>query len=272
MDLATIVGLVVGFTVVMVVMIMDGGSPAELFAHPSAILLILGGSLAATTISFPISKIALLPSLIGKAVKGSKFEVETTIDLLAKMADKARREGLLALEDESKKISDPFLKTGIMLVVDGTDPVQVKAILESNIAHMEERHAAGYGLFTAAGGFAPTFGIIGTVMGLISVLKSLDDPNKLATSIAAAFLATLWGLLFSNLLYLPIGAKLKSKSAEEVEYRRMLMEGIISLQSGENPRILKEKLMTFLSPKEREKIEKAEGKAPAVPAAQKAKA
>jgi chemotaxis protein MotA len=272
MDLATIIGLVAGVVTIIVVLILDGGSPAELVSSPAAILLIIGGSLAATTISFPIKEIANLPKLFVRATRGTKFEIEGTIDLLSKMADKARREGLLALEDESKKIQEPFLKTGIMLVVDGVDPTQVRGILESNIHHMEERHAANYGMFSAAGGFAPTFGIIGTVMGLIGVLKALDDPNKLAGSIASAFLATLWGLIFANLLYLPIAAKLRSKSEEESKYRRMLMEGIISLQSGENPRILKEKLLTYLSPKERANIEKAEAKAPAGGAPQKARA
>jgi chemotaxis protein MotA len=175
------------------------------------------------------------------------------------MADKARREGLLALEEESKKIPDPFLRQGIMLVVDGTDPAQVRQILELEIKNMEERHEIGINFFVTAGGFSPTFGIIGTVMGLISVLKQLDDPGKLAKSIAAAFLATLWGLLSANLIWLPIGGKLTLRSKEEVTYRHMLLEGILSLQAGENPRIIKEKLSTFLSPAERKHAEGGAG-------------
>ena len=162
-----------------------------------------------------------------------------------------------------------------MLVVDGVDPAQVRAILEIDIEHMRERHAANYGLFSAAGGFAPTFGIIGTVMGLISVLKQLDDPSKLAGSIASAFLATLWGLLSANLIYLPLGGKLRAKSEEEAAYRTLLMEGILSLQAGENPRIVREKLGAFLPPKAREKEEKGKGKEKAkaeAPAGKKAKA
>lgn len=248
MDLATIIGLVAGISVVMTVMVMDGGSPAELFAKPAPILLIVVGSIAATTISSPLSAIKLLPKLIMLATRQTKFQAEEAIEVLAKMADKARREGLLALEDDSKKLQDPFLQKGIMLVVDGVDPAQVREILENNIDHMRERHKRGFGMFAAAGGFAPTFGIIGTVMGLISVLKQLDDPNKLAASIASAFLATLWGLLMANLVYLPIGNKLRSKSDEEMAYRTMLMEGILSLQAGENPRIVREKLMAFLPP------------------------
>ncbi|HVP21217.1 MAG TPA: motility protein A [Anaerolineaceae bacterium] len=273
MDLATIIGLIVGMVTIILVMVLDGGSPAELFAVPQAILLIIAGSLSATTITVPLRIIMRLPVLVMKAVLEVSFDSAAAIETLAAMADKARREGLLALEEESKKIKDPFMLRGIMLVVDGIDPAQVEAILENNIHHMRERHKQCYGLFTAAGGFAPTFGIIGTVMGLISVLKQLDDPTKLAGSIASAFLATLWGLLTANLIYLPLGAKLKSKSEEEIAYRTLLMEGILAIQAGENPRVLKEKLYAYLPPKANEKEGKEKQQKPkAVKADAKAKA
>jgi chemotaxis protein MotA len=267
MDLATLIGLIAALGIVGVVMIMDGGTPAELFSHPSALLLIFGGAFVATMMTVPLEVALKLPKYIGIAFKVKKVNMPEIIEVIARMADKARREGLLALEEESKKIDDAFLRKGIMLVVDGTDPAQVRTILELEIEHMEERHAAGIGFFGSAGGFAPTFGIIGTVMGLISVLKQLDDPSKLAKSIAAAFLATLWGLLSANLLWLPIGGKLQSRSSEEVAFRRMMMEGILSLQAGENPRIIKEKLSTFLPPAERGKEGKKGKQSAAAPAA-----
>jgi chemotaxis protein MotA len=251
MDIATVIGLVLGFTVVMLVMILDGGSPLELFAAPSAILLTFGGAIVATTYAMPLEAVLKLPKYFQKAFFTKKVHLQSIIETLASMADKARREGLLALEEESKKIPDPFLRQGIMLVVDGTDPSQVRAILESEIKNMEERHEVGISFFAQAGGFAPTFGIIGTVMGLIGVLKELDNPSKLAKSIAAAFLATLWGLLTANLIWMPIAAKLALRSKEEASYRKMLMEGVLSLQAGENPRIIKEKLSSFLPPNER---------------------
>lgn len=262
MDLSTIVGFIIGLAVITVVLIMDGGSPAELFSHPSAMLLIAGGSIAAVTISFPLKSVLKLGKLIGIAAKEKKVDEEGAIEILVRMADKARREGLLALEEESKKIDEPFLKKGIMMVVDGTDPAQVRAILETNIDHMRARHKQGFGMFQAAGGFSPTFGIIGTVMGLISVLKQLDDPNKLAKSIAAAFLATLWGLLFANLVFLPLGNKLKNKSEMEAAYKYMLVEGISAIQLGENPRILREKLQSFLPPAGKKEAEPAGKAAP----------
>ncbi|BCY17907.1 MAG: motility protein A [Chloroflexi bacterium] len=259
MDLATIIGLGASLVVVIVVMILDGGTPMELLAHPSAILLTLVGSMVCTISTMPFEGVVKIPIYISKAFISKKVNLPEIINTLASMADKARREGLLALEEESKKIPDPFLRQGIMLVVDGTDPSQVRAILELEIKNMEERHEIGINFFNTAGGFSPTFGIIGTVMGLISVLKQLDDPGKLAKSIAAAFLATLWGLLSANLIWLPIGGKLALRSKEEVNYRHMLLEGILSLQAGENPRIIKEKLSTFLPPAERKHAEGGAG-------------
>lgn len=260
MDLATIIGLAGGLVVVVVVMILDGGSPAELFGHPSAIILTVGGALMAATITVPLKGILALPQLFMKAFLSHKEEAGHAIDQLVKMADKARREGLLSLEEDSKKIHDPFLRRGVMLVVDGVDPAQVRAILEIDVHHMKERHESGVALFNAAGAFAPTMGIIGTVMGLITVLKNLSDPGSLGRSIAAAFLATLWGILTANILWIPMAAKLHHNSAEEAAYRQLLIEGILALQAGENPRVLKEKLNGFLPPKAR----KADtGKAPA---------
>jgi chemotaxis protein MotA len=237
--------MLVGLMVVVVVMTLDGGSVMELFSAPQAILLIFGGSLAASTITVPLSVVKRLPQFLLKAIRSEKFDRQQSIEMLVKLADKARREGLLALEDEAKKMKDPFVQQALMLVVDGVDPEQVRSIMESNIEQTEERHRVGYGFFQQAGGFAPTFGIIGTVMGLINVLKQLDDPSKLGGSIATAFLATLWGLLTANLIFLPLAAKLRRNSEEETTYRLMLMEGVLAIQSGENPRVLREKLSAY---------------------------
>jgi chemotaxis protein MotA len=250
MDIATISGLVLAITVIVVALIMDGGSPAELFAAPSSIILIFGGSLGATIITSPLKIVFKLPQYIMQAFTTRKFDAKETIELLTKLADKARREGLLALEDDSKKIADKFLQKGIMMVVDGIEPEQVSAIMETTVAQMRARHKQGIGFFTAAGAFAPTFGIIGTVMGLISVLKQLDNPGALGEAIASAFLATLWGLLSANLIYLPIAGKLKVKDEEEARDRYMQLEGILSIQAGENPRVVRDKLSAFLSPAE----------------------
>lgn len=261
MDLTSVGGLILTIVIIVVVMILDGGNPLELFAHPSAILLTMGGAAMATVVTSPMKLVVALPKIIVKAFVNDKFDVEKSIEILVVMADKARRDGLLALEEESKNITDEFLKKGIMMVVDGVDPSQVRAIMETQIEHMESRHRAGAGFFAAGGGFAPTFGIIGTVMGLIEVLKQLSDPDALAKSIAGAFLATLWGLLSANLVYLPIAGKLKSKSEEEASVRYMQLEGILAIQAGENPRVVRDKLNAFLSPSEMVTEEKAKADA-----------
>ena len=269
MDIATIAGIIVALTAIMVTMIMDGGSPAELFAHPSAIILIVGGSLGATVITSPLKTSMKLHKFLMKAFTTRKQDSNSTVELLTKLADKARRDGLLALEEDSKKIQDKFLQKGIMMIVDGVDHEQVEAILETSVEQMKARHKQGIGFFAAAGGFAPTFGIIGTVMGLISVLKQLDNPSALGESIAAAFLATLWGLLTSNLIYLPISGKLKANSDEEARERYMQLEGILAIQAGENPRIVRDKLSAFQAPGEM-KGEDAGKESSKVPAAAKA--
>jgi chemotaxis protein MotA len=265
MDLATLIGLLLSVVIVAVVMIMDGGSPAELFAHPQVILLTVGGAITASMVSYSLKVVLAVPKLIMVAFLGGKTDPVTAIELLAKMADKARRDGLLALEDETKDIKDAFLQRGVMLVVDGVDPEQVKAILKLEIDHMQERHAKGIGFFNSTGGFAPTLGIIGTVMGLVHVLKQLEDPSSLGGAIAAAFLATLWGIMSANLIWLPLAGKLKTKSEEEAAYRHLLLEGILALQAGENPRLVREKLLAFLPPKARpgEETAKAAKKAEA---------
>ncbi len=267
MDITTIAGLVVALVIVALVMVIDGGSPVELFIAPQAILLTMGGAIVAAIISMPMKDVMSIPKYFMKAFLGGKIEPHHSIEMLTRMADKARREGLLSLEDESKKLSDEFLKKGLMLVVDGVDPAQVRSILDIEIHHMKERHEmGGISFFTAAGGYGPTMGIIGTVMGLITVLKELSNPGVLGEKIAVAFLATLWGILTANLIWLPLAGKLRVKSEEECLYRLMLMEGILAIQAGENPRIVREKLCAFLPPKERP------AEAGAQPAGQKAKA
>ena len=251
MDLSTLIGFALAFGAVIAALYMDGGNIQELFAHMSALILTVGGALGAGTISFPLPIVLNLPKLMMKAFLGSKEDLQGTIEELVNMADKARRDGILALEEDAKKIEDEFLRKGVMLVVDGVDAQQVRAIMQSDTRLMHERHLGGVGLLAAMGGYAPTLGIIGTVMGLINVLKQLSEPEKLGEAIGAAFLATLWGIMSANLIWLPIASKLRVKSEEEVQIREMLIEGVLALQAGENPRIVREKLSAFLPPNKR---------------------
>jgi chemotaxis protein MotA len=189
----------------------------------------------------------------------SKHEdVSQTIKMLVGFAERARREGLLALEDEAKDVDDVFLKKGIQLAIDGTDPELVRDIMQTDIAFLGTRHHAGSSFFATMGGFAPTLGVIGTVSGLVHMLANLSDPGSMGPSIAAAFIATLYGVSSANLVFLPLSNKLKHVSAEEVQVREIVMEGILSIQSGDNPRIVEEKLKAFLSPKLRAAFQEEE--------------
>lgn len=253
MDLATIIGLVMCWGAFFGSIIMEGGE-LKAMINPSAMLLVFGGTLGATMISFPLSSIIGLPGVVLKAFKGKKEDPGTTIKMLVRFAEKARREGLLALEEEARSVDDVFLKKGIQLAIDGTDPELVREIMETEVAFLGTRHHEGANIFATMGGFSPTLGVIGTVAGLVHMLANLSDPGSMGPSIAAAFIATLYGVSSANLVFLPLSNKLKVSSAAEVLGREIVMEGILSIQAGDNPRIVEEKLKSFLSPKVRNKI------------------
>jgi chemotaxis protein MotA len=192
------------------------------------------------------------------------LDVGELVSKLVKFAEKARREGLLALEAEVASAGDPFLQKGIQLVADGLDQETIKDMLETELDFVASRHASGAAMLDAAGGFAPTMGVLGTVMGLVTVLGNLSDPQSLGPAIAVAFLATLYGVGSANVIFLPMGQKLKRKSEEEMLLREVMIAGIISIQAGDNPQIVEEKLKAYLSPAIRKKIarggEKKDGK------------
>jgi chemotaxis protein MotA len=251
MEISTPIGLILGFAALVVSFVMEGGNPAGLI-KPSAAIMVFGGTLAATLTAFPLKAVMALPKLIMMSIKPNKLDPQGIIALFVSLADKARREGLLSLEEEAQKVPDPFLRRGIMLVVDGVDAQVVREVLESETANMQERHKEGFEVLAQMGGFSPTMGIIGTVTGLVNVLGSLSsNPEGLGEKIAAAFIATLYGVGFANLVWLPVSNKLKVFSAHEVAVREMTIAGVLAVQAGENPRVVREKLETYLAPKER---------------------
>ena len=256
MDIATLIGLILAWGAFFGSILIEGGDLSALL-NPSAALLVFGGTLGASMICFPLSTITSLPGIVKNAFLSKKEDVGHLIKTLVGYAEKARREGLLALEDEVQKMSDPFLKKGVQLAIDGTDPELVREIMETDIQFLGARHHEGANLFGTMGGFAPTLGVIGTVSGLVHMLANLSDPGSMGPSIAAAFIATLYGVCSANLLFLPLGNKLKAISHEEVLVREIMMEGILAIQAGDNPRIVEEKLKAFLSPKIRRAIEAA---------------
>ncbi len=253
----TAIGIVAGLVCLMLSVIMDGGNPAALIGIPPLII-VVGGTFGATFASTTMEQMKRIPALYKKAFGGNALEPHVAIQQMVALADKARRDGLLALEDDLAEVDDEFTRKGVQLVVDGTDSDLVRSILESEVDGMVQRHKGNAHLFATAGGFAPTLGIIGTVLSLVHVLENLSNPSSLGHSIAGAFIATLYGVGSANLIYLPVGNKLKELSAEEALYREMQVEAILSIQAGDNPRMLAEKLETFLAPADRGKEPEAD--------------
>jgi chemotaxis protein MotA len=260
-DLATIIGLALGFGGVFGGMMMEGGNPAALLNIPS-ILIVVVGTFGVTFVAFPLSRMLGMAGIIMNAFFERGHDPRHTADLLVSMSEQSRREGLLSLESKAQTVTDPFIKKGLLLMIDGTDPERLRSIMEIELAAREERHEAGLSVLESMGGFSPTLGIIGTVLGLINVLSNLSDPSELGHKIAGAFIATFYGVFTANILYLPMATKLKGKMKHEAHIGEMCLEGILSIQAGDNPRIVREKLDGFLPPKLRSGASSVEGGAP----------
>lgn len=247
MDIATFAGLLLGVGAVIVSFIMEGGHLGAIIQAP-AMVIVIGGTIGATVITTSMDTILRVPQFLGQAFFGKTPEPLDTINMIVRMSEKARREGILGLENDLKSISDPFFRKAIQLVIDGTEITVLKTILETEIAYLEERHKRGIAVFQKMGGFSPTLGIIGTVLGLIHTLSNTSEPDRMAVAIAGAFIATLWGVAMANLVYLPIGDKLRLRHEEELAKLDLILEGVISIQSGDNPRVVKTKLLSFIPP------------------------
>lgn len=246
MDLATIIGLLVGFGALIATLFLEGGTLGSLFSLP-AMVLIFGGTIGATMVGFRGGDLRKVPGLLSSAFLPKQQDPQDLIERIVRMAEKARREGLLALQDDVASLDNALLERGVQLIVDGTDPEIVRQTMENQVDLQEERMLNAAGIFDSAGGYAPTIGIIGTVMGLIKALGHMESPEALAHSISVAFLATLWGILTANLIWLPLGSKIKQNIHYDTLVGRMCITGVSGLQTGEAPRALREKLEVFLS-------------------------
>lgn len=257
MDPATLVGIVLAFAAIMVATIMEGGNPAAIIAPP-ALLLVFVGTFGVSMASGTMKDVAVSLQAVRRALLTKRHEDDSTVVTVMQLAEHARKEGLLSLEEAATHVEDPFLRRGIELAVDGTDPDELADILEAEITATRQRGAASAKLFESMGGYAPTLGIIGTVLGLVHVLENLSEPDKLGHLIAGAFLATLWGVLSANVFWLPIGAKLKRITEIECAHMEIVLEGVLSVQAGSNPRIIQQKLLSLLGePPARDDLGKA---------------
>lgn len=245
MDLATIIGLLLGFGAIIGGQVMEGGHVSALI-QPTAALIIAGGTIGATFVSFPLKSLIQAAKDVKKAFLPPQTNHENIIKDIIGYAAKARKNGLISLEQESQNIKDVFIKKGISLVVDGIDPQKLRETMETELAAFEEHNKSSVEVFEAAGGYAPTIGIIGAVLGLIHVMENLSDSSKLGAGIAVAFVATIYGLMTANLVCLPMGTKLKHRLKEEILIKQMIIEGLIAIQNGENPHFIEQRLRSYL--------------------------
>jgi chemotaxis protein MotA len=247
MKAITAIGIGLALVAILMATTMEGTSPMAFFNIPS-ILIVFGGTLGVTMASTTFPNVKKIPKLYKTAMVPAALDFRGRVSKLVEFAERARREGLLALEDEIEEMDDKFAKKGLQLVVDGTDPDLVREILENEIDGMAARHHQGADIFEKGAGFGPTLGILGTVCSLVHVLQNLSNPDTLGPAISGAFIATLYGVGSANVVFYPIANKLKALSAEEIELRTLTLEGILAIQAGDNPRVVEDKLIAFLPP------------------------
>lgn len=258
MDFAIIIGIVLGLFAVLGGMVAKGANLAVLI-NPAAMIIIFVGTIAAICNAFPVKELKRIPKLFKVLFTDHQvYDPASIIKLLESLARQVRKEGLLSLETNIEEIKDPFIKKGLEMIVDGVNEQFLREYMETEIALMEERHSSGALIFSQAGTYAPTLGVLGAVIGLIGALGNLDDTKKLGASIAAAFVATLFGIFSGYVLWHPFANKLKRKSQSEIVVKEMILEGLLLILNGSNPTQLKQKMMVFLTPQEREKFEEME--------------
>lgn len=244
MDIATIIGLISG--TVLILWAIMGKSDLGAFMDGGSAAIVLGGSLAAALISFPLQNLLGVVRVVKNCFFCKAGDTKQLIAEMVKFAEVARRDGILALENVTADIKDPFLVSGIQMAVDGTDPDLIEAVMLNDLEAVEMRHSEGKALFDNIGRFAPAFGMIGTLIGLVIMLQNMEDPSSIGPAMAVALLTTMYGALLANFVALPMAEKLARRSREEMLLKMIIVKGVMAIQSGDNPRIVEQKLKTFL--------------------------
>lgn len=266
---STLIGLVLGCLAIFGAFLLEGGTLSSLFLFP-ALLIVLGGTFAATMIGTTLEHFARLPRLIAIAIFPPSYKPQETIEVIVRFAAMSRREGLLTIERRLGEVPHLFMRKLLQLAIDGVDPQSLRQIAENELYFIGERHNANIQLFMRMGGYSPTMGIIGTVMGLISTMAGVGgDPNDLIRHIASAFIATLWGIFMANIVWLPIGDKLKTLHEQEMQLLSMIVEGVCSVQLGEVPSIIRSHLISILPLEQQQQYLQSAPAAPPTPVAAK---
>ncbi len=253
MDLASLVGVLLGVVLVLSAIMMGG--PLSIFWDSPSVMIVLGGTIASILINFKLSAVLSVMGVVKKVLLYPLPSPTEEIERIVAFSNLARREGLLALEEKLEELDDEFMKKGLRLIIDGFPGPTVREILEIDIVNLAERHSNGKKILETMGAMAPAFGMIGTLIGLIQMLQNMSDPSSIGAGMAVALLTTFYGAFTANLFYLPFAGKLGNRSKEEVALKNLMIEGIIAIQAGDKPALVKEKLKSFLAPKERETVE-----------------
>jgi chemotaxis protein MotA len=248
MDIATIAGLFLAFTLILSAIMIGGGSLIAFFDAPS-VMVVCGGAVAATLISFPLTNFLSIIGVMKKTFSWKVDAIPEIVKQIVSLAETARKDGLLALEGRLGELDNDFIKLGVQMAVDGTRPEVIEDILRTELGSVAKRHSDGKALLDCAGRFAPAFGMIGTLMGLVIMLGDMSDPSKIGAGMAVALLTTLYGAIVANVVFLPLGEKLGFVNKKELLTMEVIIRGIMAIQSGENPRIIEQKLTTFVPPK-----------------------
>ena len=258
MDIATIIGILSGLGLVLFTIIQGGN--LEIFIHLPSMMIVGGGAMAATLVNFPLKEVIGVMGVVKKAFTSDDTQATDIIDIFVNLSMKARRDGILAIDRELHKIDDDFMRTGLEMAVDGAEPESIKSVMEAELNYLTERHKKGQSIFMSLGNYAPAFGMIGTLMGLIAMLRTLDDPSNIGAGMAVALITTFYGSLLANLLFLPIAGKLKNRSDHEIVLKEMMVEGILSIQYGDHPKNISRKLLNFIPPKTRDTFKESDEK------------
>jgi len=249
MDIATVLGILLAIAAVFGPIILQG--TIHLFIDLPSVYIVLVGSLAATMTSVTMSDMVGIFGVTRNALFSKPQDLGRIVDNLVDLGEKARREGILALEREMGRIDDPFMKKAVQLAVDGNEPEVIENVMANDVDNLEARHNRGKALFDALGELAPAFGMLGTLIGLIQMLDSLDDPSNIGSGMAVALVTTFYGSCIANMMAIPLSKKLSIRSAEEILVKNMILFGVLSIHSGDNPRVTRDKLETFVPPKQR---------------------
>jgi len=256
-DIGSVIGAVLAVAAVLAGVFLGGGSIGALFDITS-VMVVLGGTLGATILAFPLGRILKLHTIVMKALFFKATDPSAIITDLVKFAEIARREGILALENHTDEMSDDFIVRGVKMAVDGTDPELIQQIMDTELEALQDRHAQGKSILDTMGRYCPAFGMIGTLLGLIFMLSNMDDPSAIGPGMAVALITTLYGAMVANMFTGPVGARLAARDAEEVLVKTIIAAGVMAIQSGDNPRVVESKLLTYLPPSERAAFEEKE--------------